>query len=186
MYLYMCLSEKYKILKLHKVRKLVNKRREIFNKCRHRNKQSWARYFKWSRLLPWDCRFWAIFYTTEDARHNCQFIKARTKTTQSISNDCMANWAALSQYKWNVLLSFVIKVKLIQIFKPGNSLLKDIRYRGYHLQWHLTLKRERSNVKIESLLFLFFVSIYLRQHLKYTPGYWTLFCITRALHERKY
>ena len=37
-YCNLCLSEKYKILKLHKVRKLVNKRREIFNKCRHRNK----------------------------------------------------------------------------------------------------------------------------------------------------
>ena len=31
-----CLSEKYWLLKNHKVRKLVNKRTEILNKCRHR------------------------------------------------------------------------------------------------------------------------------------------------------
>ena len=37
-YCNLCLCEKYLILKNHKDRKLVNKRREIFNKCRHRNK----------------------------------------------------------------------------------------------------------------------------------------------------
>ena len=59
------------------------------------------------------------------------------------------------------LLFYDIKVKLIQIIRPGNSLLKDIKYGGYHLRWYLTLKSESSIVNLEILLLFFFVSILL-------------------------
>ena len=68
------------------------------------------------------------------------------------------------------LLFHDIKVKLIQIIRPGNSLLKDIKYGGYHLRWYLTLKCESSNAKLELLLLLFFVSMF--------------FCTKLELHTR--